>query len=175
MLTTPNRGYPKPENTDPFAQGFDAIADLADALDTDLHRPRCHAFLPAAVSLPNSTVTVLSLTGEVYDTHGMHDTVTNPSRITIPAGQGGLYLVTLAVDHAYIGGNQVQGRLHKNGVATFLDVGPGNGSGSIRRLSAMLPLVPGDYLELAAYQAAGSAQNLNAGQYNTFLQVVRVA
>lgn len=34
--TTPNRGYPYPEATDPVADGYDAIADLAAALDTDV-------------------------------------------------------------------------------------------------------------------------------------------
>jgi hypothetical protein len=34
--TTTTRGLPKPEATDPLANGYDAIADLADALDADL-------------------------------------------------------------------------------------------------------------------------------------------
>lgn len=42
MALTP-RGYPKPAATDPFANGWDAIADLADAVDADLA-----AQLPAA-------------------------------------------------------------------------------------------------------------------------------
>jgi len=35
MTTTANRGYPKPAATDPVASGWDAIADLADAVDSD--------------------------------------------------------------------------------------------------------------------------------------------
>lgn len=34
--TTTKRGLPKPQATDPLANGYDAIADLADALDDDL-------------------------------------------------------------------------------------------------------------------------------------------
>ena len=35
MTTTANRGYPKPAATDPVASGWDAIGDLADAVDAD--------------------------------------------------------------------------------------------------------------------------------------------
>lgn len=40
-----------------------------------------------------SSYTPLAFNSERYDTHGFHDTVINNERLTVPAGQGGKYLV----------------------------------------------------------------------------------
>lgn len=48
--------------------------------------PQCALRLSSAPTVPNNTPTILSWSLENADQYNMHDTVTNPDRITIPAG-----------------------------------------------------------------------------------------
>lgn len=43
-------------------------------------------------TISDNTITAVSDFNEIFDTDGFHDDVTDPSRITIPAGEGGKYL-----------------------------------------------------------------------------------
>ena len=55
---------------------------------------RCSAWNSATQSVPASTFTVLTFDSEDYDVGGLHSTVTNTSRLTVPSGGDGLYLIT---------------------------------------------------------------------------------
>jgi hypothetical protein len=73
---------------------------------------------------------------EEYDTDGFHSPSTNPSRITIPAGLSGLYLISgVWVNQT---GGTATGVIRKNGV----DYGGG------MAFSFLVPAVPGDYFEI---------------------------
>ena len=56
---------------------------------------------------------------EIYDAEGMHDTSTNTERITIPAGEGGLYLIGASVrwDNDTSGGRQMNLKYYDNSAA----------------------------------------------------------
>ena len=56
--------------------------------------------IAAAQSIPASASTPLVFATEEYDTSGIHDTVTNPSRFTIPAGMAGVWRFTGTVSFA---------------------------------------------------------------------------
>lgn len=54
----------------------------------------CSVYLQqSAVSFTSAVAAILSHTSEEYDTNGFHDNVSNPSRITIPTGLAGKYLI----------------------------------------------------------------------------------
>lgn len=58
--------------------------------------PMCRFYVTTATTAANDTLTTLGSanpTVERFDNGGMHSTATNPSRITVPSGGGGLYLV----------------------------------------------------------------------------------
>lgn len=72
-----------------------------------------------AVNLAYSvTPTAVTLTSEIVDTDGFHSTSSNTSRMTIPTGKDGKYLLTYDSNLASVAGLQnIYLRLYKNGSA----------------------------------------------------------
>ena len=110
------------------------------------------------MTIANNTVTAVTFPEEHYDTDGFHSTTTNNSRITIPAGLGGKYLVTssnLTFNQNATG--ERSARLLKNGSVVFY--GPGwLGNSSVflsSSFTATVELAAGDYIEIAVYQNSG--------------------
>lgn len=61
----------------------------------DLHiRPknRCNVYHDATQTVNSGNTDALNLNSEYGDNAGMHDTVTNNNRVTIPTGAGGTYI-----------------------------------------------------------------------------------
>jgi hypothetical protein len=95
----------------------------------------------------------------------MHDTVTNNSRLTIPTGGGGLYLVKATVVFTPNATGMRAAQLLKNGAvigtfATMLTVGSSAGEESTVHVTQLLELAAADYLEVQGYQASGGALNV---------------
>lgn len=145
--------------------------DLADLRSTAMGRmvPRARLDVPAFLgtastnqSLTSGTLTAINLNVEHIDTHGGHDTVTNNSRWTCPAGWGGIYLVTGRVlINTTVTNQVVQCSIAHNGVNlgysqsnTFGDNDFSSVAGPI-----LLGLAPGDYVQLAAAQYSGSSRS----------------
>jgi hypothetical protein len=116
----------------------------------------------ATQSIANNTNTTVNWNAEEYDTSSIHNTVTNNSRLTIPAGLGGYWSVTSKITFAGNNTGARQLRLNKNGalVANFLVPITGSGEQSII-LTNTLNLAAADYLEIVVYQNSGGALNLN--------------
>jgi hypothetical protein len=97
------------------------------------------------------------------DTHAFHDLSTNPSRITIPAGQGGLYAIGGVLDFATNTTGVRAVRVWLNGATRIVDVmypaSPGTQPTRVA-ISTIYPLVATDYLELQGWQNSGGALNL---------------
>lgn len=92
----------------------------------------------------SSSETVLPFQAEDFDTNTFHDNTTNNSRITIPAGKGGKYLIG-AVAGA---NNDIRIRIRLNGVT---DITAANGEGftyCYAACSTVYVLSAGDYLEV---------------------------
>jgi hypothetical protein len=117
-------------------------------------------------SIPNGVYTAISMPFEEIDTDGFHSTVTNTSRMTIPAGKAGKYLIIFYA--SYPGSTTIRAqRLYKNGAllqtgASFnydfrLNV---SGPQATLTMSAILDLAVADYIEQFVYQDAGSSQNM---------------
>jgi hypothetical protein len=77
--------------------------------------PRVLAFRSTNLSLTAGTPTLVPFDAEAHDTAAMHDTGVNTERLTVPADQGGLYLIEgqVSVQAPYVGLLTVE--LVKNG------------------------------------------------------------
>ena len=115
----------------------------------------CMFFKGASQTLSNNTFTAITFAETDYiDTDAFHDPASNNTRITIPAGKGGKYLVT-----GYIlndtGNGPMRTRIYLNGTgfveARYALAGDDNGMG----LSVIMDLTAADYIELFGYQNSG--------------------
>ena len=122
-------------------------------------------------NINNATWTAITWDGENYDTDAYHNTSTNTSRITIPAGKAGKYLI---VAGAMITANNSGARLMKftkNG----LDIYIGSWSPatpthtSVIVGSQVLDLAVNDYVEVFIYQDSGSSLSISGNNIDSTL------
>lgn len=157
MGTTANYSWPYPESSDYVADGATAIENLADAIDTTVENynnpPRVLVYDFGGHSLTGAAYNTIAFDQERYDTHSMHDNAINNSRLTVPVGWGGKWLV-------YCGGVATTSG---NNAALFVNGGGipriyGGYSTDRVGCSAVLILNAGDYVEMYVY--SGSSGNL---------------
>lgn len=125
------------------------------------------------LSVPDASDQIVSWDTEIQDDFGLHDPVTNNSRLTVPAGAG---LVTLSanVEWAAAASGHRDLRLLKNGLnfagaALVRDSAISASLGLLQNLaSPVLIVVPGDYFELQVRQESGAALDLVAGDHSWF-------
>jgi hypothetical protein len=124
-------------------------------------------------SLTNATYTAISWDGEGWDTNSFHDNATNNSRVTIPSGKAGKYLVEITFNFAASGVGSIRlVNLYKNGVGTGdvnFSPNPTFNAGAV--FSKVLDLAVSDYIQAFAYQDSGGALNLKATSFGTSMQV----
>lgn len=108
---------------------------------------------------------------EVDDTNAYHDTTTNPERITIPTGYGGVYFVHGQVQFASGASQRRAILIRKNATTTIAETnlsatrhhdGTGGSewfseSGTLERMAA------GDYFDMQVFQNSGANLSLNSG------------
>lgn len=121
--------------------------------------PRAFGFRSASMTVPTSTLTVVTWNSEEYDTDAIHDTAAVTSRFTVPTGMAGTWFVSysLAFDPSGTGIRN-----------TFLQTSAGarryaeqthNASGASNQIntgSAMIVMAAAEYVELWAFQDSGS-------------------
>lgn len=109
-----------------------------------------------------ATATYVSFDTEVSNVWGVFSSG-NPTRITIPTGQGGLWLFSIRMwaNDALTG--QIQLGVRKNG-ATFMFTDDRYMSGATLQNTMTFPVVlaAGDYLEFYYYQASGGDKTFQA-------------
>ncbi len=119
----------------------------------------------ATQSVNNGTFTTITWdTGDSND-HGIWN-AGNPTRLTVPAGEGGLYFGYAKISYAANSNGVRYIYLNKNGAGTnFLDNQNANGSGvpTYKSFSFLIPLLAGDYLTMQAYQDSGGSLNISSG------------
>jgi hypothetical protein len=135
----------------------------------------------ASQAVPHATYSAISFDNEEYDTDGMHDTVTNNSRITIKTP--GLYDIKATVLWQ---ANTVGTRflyLRKNGSGNSITGAIALASSptspayeTAQQISATLLLAAGDYLEVVGYQESGGPLNViaSSGSGSTAMSAVLV-
>lgn len=127
----------------------------------------CRAKASSNQSISTATWTSVNQGAEDFDTDSFHSTSSNNSRITIPAGLGGKYLVGGSVRFASNATGQRVVRIVKNGTsAPYLAVGevvPNSTLSSRAQCQSVVELSAGDYIEIQAYQNSGGSLNLEYG------------
>ena len=113
-----------------------------------------------ATALTASTMTVLSWDTETFDSDGFHEGVTNPSRLTIPTGKDGKYLLHGSVGFGANAAADRIVRIRKNGsdatdLAYVRTPLAQSGSNPTRmQIQAVASLAATDYVELIVYTGA---------------------
>jgi hypothetical protein len=127
--------------------------------------PTCRCYNSTNFSVPNNSQTAVTFDTNRYDPYGMHSTSSNTSRITIPTGWAGTYVISGTAAYAAVnttgerdlniglnGGNSIAS------VTTFPSATIATGI----TITTIYRLAVGDYVELRAYQNSGGALNLTA-------------
>jgi len=133
----------------------------------------CFVYGTANQTISNATATVIPFGAENFDSDNFHSTTVNNSRITIPTGKGGKYLVVAASYFIQNSTGFRQLRILKNGSNVQINVAPSNTVTDVNNnVSYILDLAAADYIELGVYQNSGGTLTLNNTNDNeTFLSV----
>jgi hypothetical protein len=144
-------------------------ADVVDNLDWLAHEssggaPTACAYNSANFSVANNTLTAVTLNSERWDIGACHSTVTNTSRLTVPAGGGGLYEIGACLQYAANATGIRSTSLRLNGTTTIWAVSDNNLSANAitHTLHRIYRLAASDYVEVCAYQTSGGNLNVEA-------------
>jgi hypothetical protein len=120
--------------------------------------PKAYTQNSALISLADGVDTVLSMDTELFDTDNIHDSTTNPTRLT--CNTAGVYFVSAYVAYASnnTGFRHVFVRVN-GGTAISSDVRPALNSTDLT-VSTIYQLNVGDYVEVFAFQNSGAALNI---------------
>jgi hypothetical protein len=129
----------------------------------------CSIYNSATQSIPNGTDTNFTYDSEYFDTNGFHSTSSNTSRITIPTGYGGKYLVNVSTSDPTTSSLSTL-KLRKNGANLKYQVLNGiTRTEFVKVCSWVVDLAVADYLEIMIYQNQGSAASFdNTSLYGSF-------
>lgn len=133
----------------------------------DLVRPKIGALVMHSVD-QSITGTTLFFDSEVYDDAAIHDNTTNNTRLTVPAGytKARIYAQVVYTNNT---ATRHSAYFRKNGLSDFIGnvviVDPlstgGSSENTLNVKTAFIPVTAGDYFELNAGLAAGSATALS--------------
>jgi hypothetical protein len=141
--------------------GYLASADYS-ALQLLAVKDYAIAYHNTTQSIASASATAVALNTEQADAAGFHDNATNNSRLTIPAGKGGLYLVGGAIrfNTAAAGTRRYLG-LRANGTTTLGEFEqPATASFPTCFGAVVVFLSATEYVEMLAFQDSGGAVNL---------------
>ena len=119
----------------------------------------CSVYESSSQAITNATYTYRNFDLELFDTDGFHSNSVNNSRITIPSGKAGYYLVAFAQP---LGTNATGDRIfhiQKNGTLVSEHAGTPSAVYPVLEGKQVLNLAVADYLELRVYQASGTTLN----------------
>ncbi len=129
----------------------------------------------ANIALATGTPQFVTFDTTINDSDGFHSIVTNTSRLTVPTGLGGLYVVTgiirWSADAAGAGIRQVVLQRNRGLVIGVQTVKPASGAGNNTDQFITTPPVPiaaGSFVEIYALQSSGSSLNLESQGTLTF-------
>lgn len=158
------------------ANGTTLVADSAEATGLKWATPASGStFVGAqgirtgsgAQSIANNTQTAILFDAEQYDTDAIHDTSTNTSRFTVPAGKGGYWQVSFFFtwDGNATGTRNIY--LYKNGsFNAYLSANPAATNQGTNNATMIYNYAAADYIEFYAFQSSGVSLNVSApGQY----------
>ena len=132
--------------------------------------PRVLVYRATSQSLTSLTYNTISFDTEVYDTHAMHSTSVNTSRLTVPTGWGGYYLVTAS---GVVNGGTLSITFTVN-TTRLIYAGQ---LGTVGGGSALLNVNAGDYIEWSGYSNSATLLygNSAVGGYSPSYSAVWIA
>lgn len=148
------------------ASHMNDLQDEMAAVETVLvnGQARAQVYASVSVSIPDNVATAVTFNTEDFDTGALHSTVSNTSRLTVPSGAGGVYLVTATIAFAANATGSRQLQFYKNGSgvsATF--VAPGHASlEACITATFLVSLSAADYMECYVVQDSGGALGVSA-------------
>ena len=160
---------------DLVVNGKDLGASALGIPELDTAFTGAKAYLGANASLANNVVTTMSWSFVAMDSSGYWSAAA-PTRLTVPKGRGGVYLVV--ANGTFAAGAEADRlvRIVKN-TATLVAEARLVEAGSTISVTAtqLVQLNAGDYVEMQMYQNSGVAINaLGANDYYTSLMLVRL-
>lgn len=159
-----------------------AVGDILTAADMNTYvrsnaawlgtdKPSARAFHSTTQSIASGSYVALAFNSELYDGAGMHSTVSNTGRLTVPAGAGGKYSIGGCAELAASPGNPVRRgiQIRVNGATVIArdeaDRNPSNDAPM--SISTEYFLAAGSYVELMVMQNTGVSINaLASGGYS---------
>lgn len=120
-----------------------------------------------------SGATVISFDSEVEDTDGFHDNVTNNTRLTVPTGKGGVYVISggFYTD----AGSDVAIRLNGTTEIAFGRTGPGASTLNAYIPATVYHLADGDYVELICTPQGATRVVFDAAHASPHFTMYRMA
>lgn len=159
----PNGSHNPSTGTSPPAAWGDAVRDdivwLAGDAASGNPKPMVRAYNSTSQNIATATWTSMTLNSESYDVGGMHSTSSNTSRITVPSGGGGIYIITAHV--GFTASSSGAGRLIRillNGATTLgaqIFCAPSATHDGTIMTSVQYKLAATDYVECQVYQDTG--------------------
>lgn len=139
----------------------------------------CKATNSASLSVPNGTFTEVTLNTTVHEAGGeIHNPASNPGRLTVPAGQGGAYIIGAGVFLSASSSGRRVLRIQKNGSSDIVrqDISPVTVPTAPTGLvcSSVVTLAAGDYITCQAFQDSGSTLQVMALDFSPMLWMARV-
>ena len=119
-------------------------------------------------SVATSTWTAMNADTEEYDTDSLHDTATNNTRLTIPSGMGGKWLLLVYLSFAFHATGSRGGMIRLNGTTTLwsaLQPAVAATYGSTLVVVGVHDLSAGDYVEACAWQSSGGNLNVTLNHF----------
>jgi hypothetical protein len=111
-----------------------------------------------SLSVTNTTWTAVPWTAEDFDTDSFHDNVTNNSRVTIPAGKAGKYLVSAFGTFDSNTTNARYMSIYKNGTAVKMFAYKAADIFPTIQADLVMNLAVNDYVQIYVYQDSGSTR-----------------
>lgn len=119
-------------------------------------QPAVRAYHNATQTPTVATWTTLAFNSERFDTNGMHDLVTNNSRLTVPAGGAGLYMVGACVQFVAGTAGALGLRLLLNGTTVITEFENISAGAAAIAACTLYALAVGDYLEAQVYDSVAA-------------------
>ena len=149
------------------SNGLSLVADSAESTGLKWGTPVSKGvgiYYEGSQSVNNTTDTTLTWNAEIWDTDNYHSNTVNPSRMTIPAGLGGKYLLTGTLAYASYGAGSRFVSVRINGGTSFYISSMTNLGGFDVSIPYAMTLIlnAGDYLQISTYHDGGAAINVTA-------------
>jgi hypothetical protein len=123
--------------------------------------PAARVYSVASISVSSNNSLALPFDNERYDTDNIHDTGTNPSRLTCQSPGKYLIIGQAAFESNTTSYRRLKVRLNGATIIAQETVAPVNGAATEMTVATIYELAANDYVELLAYQNSGGALAIN--------------